>query len=64
MVWSFQFPPKIYADLASGISEGQVMDAATVSSLQATEIDLTGVASADIVLNPDMTFTVENVIRH
>jgi hypothetical protein len=63
MTWLFQFPPKVYVGLASMISEGQVMDAATVSSLQATEIDLTGVVSADIVLNADMTFTVENVTR-
>ena len=65
----FKFLPKIYCALVSNVEEGAVMDSATVMR-DAVEIDLTDVASADIVLkgggNDDnakaFTFGKENVV--
>ena len=65
---AFSFKPTIWIGVASQVTEGAVMDAAIVSSVN-TEFSLFGIASADIVMTgggsgPDATpfqFTLENV---
>jgi hypothetical protein len=46
---SFLFKPMIYLGLASDVTEGEVMNSATIATFN-TQISLWGISSADIVL--------------
>lgn len=66
----FQFKPTIFIGVVSQVSEGQVLDSAIISAIN-TEINLLGIASADIVMKgggagpsaTPFTFTLENVVN-
>jgi hypothetical protein len=66
----FEFKPSIYIGVASQVSEGQVLNSAIISDIN-TEINLLGIASADIVMRgggagpsaTPFTFTLENVVN-
>jgi hypothetical protein len=66
----FEFQPRIFVGVVSGIEEGAVMDAETVSGIH-SDFDLTGVTSADIVMtgggsgsaSTPHRFSLENVRR-
>ncbi|HZX31350.1 MAG TPA: hypothetical protein VFF03_08375 [Rhodocyclaceae bacterium] len=66
---TFQFEPSIWIGAVSQVDEGELMNSAIVSSIN-TEIDLQGIASADIVMTgggtgPDsrpIEFKLENVV--
>ncbi|MHA7100065.1 hypothetical protein [Roseivirga pacifica] len=66
---AFQFNSNIYIGAAAQIVEGQTIDAAVMSQIN-TEIDLFGIASADIVMTgggvgpnaTPFTFTLENIV--
>ncbi|ASS50439.1 MAG: hypothetical protein A3D31_12795 [Candidatus Fluviicola riflensis] len=66
---AFQFKPAIFIGAIPEMVQGEIMNAAVVSEIN-TEINLTGIASADIVMTgggsgPESTpfsFTLENVI--
>ncbi|HEY0312254.1 MAG TPA: hypothetical protein VGC56_07130 [Allosphingosinicella sp.] len=66
---SFKFLPKLWIGAVSQIVEGEVMDSAVVDQLN-TKFDLTGIASADIVMTgggagPNASpyvFQLENVV--
>lgn len=65
----FEFKPTIWIGVVSEVEQGQVMDAAIISTVN-TELSLLGIASADIVMTgggPGMSatpfsFTLENVV--
>lgn len=64
----FEFHPRIYIGVVSQITEGQVMDSAIIQMIN-TEINLLGIASADVVMTgggPGTTsspfqFNLENI---
>ncbi len=63
----FEFPPTIYIGVVSQIEEGDVMSSAIISQIN-TEINLSGIASADIVMtgsgpgnSSPYAFTLENI---
>lgn len=64
----FAFKPTIYIGVVSQVTEGQVLDAAILSSVN-TEISLVGITAADIVLtgggpgkdSVPFTFTLQNL---
>lgn len=66
---AFQFTPNLYIGVASQIEEGQVMNSAILSDIN-TELNLLGIASADIVMTGGGTgptaspfqFELENVV--
>jgi hypothetical protein len=67
---SFKFLPKLWIGAVSQIVEGDVMDSAVVDQIN-TNFDLTGIASADIVMTgggigptaKGNTFQLKNVVR-
>lgn len=66
----FKFAPALWIGPVSQVSEGRVMNAAIVSSIN-TELSLLGIASADIVMTGGsagasalpLTFTLGNIVR-
>ena len=65
----FEFQPKIWIGVASEVEEGQVLNSAIISEIN-TEINLLGIASADIVMTgggvgpnaKPFNFTLQNVV--
>ena len=66
----FQFLPKLYVGVASQVVEGQVIDSAIISTIN-TELNLDGIASADIIMTGGGTgkdatafeFHLENIVE-
>lgn len=66
---TFEFKPQIFIALSSEVVEGEVMNSAVITQ-SATQIDLTGIASADIVMigggfgqtAKPYSFTLQNVV--
>lgn len=67
---TFQFKPALWISVGSGIEEGQAIDSAIISEIN-TEISLTDISSADIVMTGGGTgvdarpfeFRLENVVK-
>jgi hypothetical protein len=66
----FEFKPTIWIGVVEGVNEGDVLNSAILSQIN-TELSLTGVASADIVMtgggpgpnSTPFTFTLENIVK-
>lgn len=66
----FEFPIKMYIGAVSQVKEGEIMNSAIVDQIN-TEIDLSGIVSADIVMtgggpgksSTAFNFTLDNIIR-
>lgn len=66
---AFEFKPTIWIGVASQVVQGQVMNSATLSSIN-TELSLLGIASADIVMtgggpganSTPFAFNLENIV--